>query len=121
MPEWHSKWETEGKTADEVKQLIDRKKIKYVESWGNKSRLGACITDKLDKLYKLEAEQTQKKNKNRHQTIDGPRASHSLISKTPLDINKLPMISRVNKTKQFKQGGSLIGSHRKSAVKYEEE
>ena len=65
VPEWHSKWETEGKTADEVKQLIDRKKIKYVESWGNKSRLGACITDKLDKLYKLEAEQTQKKNKMR--------------------------------------------------------
>lgn len=85
MPEWQNKWQTEGKTANEVKELMDQKKIKYVQNWGNKSRLGAFITDKFGQLYKIE-EELKKPKPKRMQTIDAPRASHGVISKTPLDV-----------------------------------
>ena len=43
MPDWYKKFRDEGKNEDEIAELIDKKREKYVEKWGNKSRVGVLL------------------------------------------------------------------------------
>lgn len=43
MPDWYAKFRAEGKSEDEIAEIIDMKKSKYVEKWGNKSRVGVLL------------------------------------------------------------------------------
>jgi hypothetical protein len=45
LPDWIESFKKEGKTDAEIDQLLQDKKAKYVDKWGNKSRVGILMSD----------------------------------------------------------------------------
>ena len=43
LPDWILKYKQEGKTDAEIDVIIKGKTSKYVDKWGNKSKVGALI------------------------------------------------------------------------------
>lgn len=45
IPEWVEKARQDGKTDDEIRDMIRGKELKYISKWGNKSKVGAIINE----------------------------------------------------------------------------
>ena len=43
MPDWVEKYRAEGLEDTEIKEMIKEKQSKYMEKWGNKSRVGILL------------------------------------------------------------------------------
>ena len=43
MPDWVEKYRAEGLEDTEIKERIKQKQNKYMEKWGNKSRVGILL------------------------------------------------------------------------------
>ena len=43
MQDWVDKYRAEGMDESEIQNLIKEKQHKYVEKWGNKSRVGILL------------------------------------------------------------------------------
>ena len=43
MPDWLEKYRAEGLEEQEITEIIRAKQQKYVEKWGNKSRVGILL------------------------------------------------------------------------------
>lgn len=55
MPEWLNKWESDGKSPEEIQKLFNEKRDKYIDKWGNKSRVGSFIAETMDRRKKSQA------------------------------------------------------------------
>ena len=89
MPDWVKKWEAEGKTPAEIEAMLKEKKHRHAEKWGNKSRIGWFITDKL-------GEPPQKKKKENTQVNDYTEAAPR-HGKSSLIMAKPQMFHRGNR------------------------
>ena len=45
IPEWIDTCKQDGKSEQEILQMLRQKEIKYISKWGNKSKVGAIIND----------------------------------------------------------------------------
>ena len=43
MPDWIEKYRSEGLEDAEIDQILKEKQHKYIEKWGNKSRVGVLL------------------------------------------------------------------------------
>jgi len=43
MPDWVEKYRAEGLGETEIDQLIKDKQLKYIQKWGNNSRVGVLL------------------------------------------------------------------------------
>lgn len=43
MPDWVEKYRAEGLEETQIDQLINEKKLKYIQKWGNNSRVGVLL------------------------------------------------------------------------------
>ena len=45
LPDWIETFKKDGKSDEEIEKLLQEKKAKYVDKWGNKSRVGILLQD----------------------------------------------------------------------------
>ena len=50
MPLWVEKLKQEGMTEEQIKEVIDGKTQKYIQKWGNKSRVGILLSNYNDEI-----------------------------------------------------------------------
>ena len=43
MPDWIEKYRAEGMEDTQIKEELKKKKDKYIEKWGNRSRVGVLL------------------------------------------------------------------------------
>ena len=103
IPEWIEKCKEEGKDLDQTKDMLRQKELKYIEKWGNKSRVGAIINN-----YNIESLNTALEARAQPQSMTCLSPMSGKISQRKSErLSSLPSIKRRNLDSVRKANQSL--------------
>ena len=92
MPDWIEKYRSEGLEDAQIDQLIDEKKHKYIQKWGNNSRVGVLLNSYNQKTQDKFLAVTPKRYERNGHSINSieqgnPSARNRMSSLPTIDRN----------------------------------
>ena len=96
MPDWYAKFRAEGKDEDEIAEIINQKKEKYVDKWGNKSRVGVLLNSYNHSHQNMQVQTPKKSNNYNGQNVNRFDLITNPNEKQKLRLSSLPNICRTS-------------------------
>lgn len=116
LPEWIVKFRQEGLTDVEINEIIKGKEFKYINKWGNSSKVGILINNynndkKMQDTLKLEARMNAPRIRTEQQS---PKAARAALSSLP--ALEMRGSAAQNRTRSINQRGSIRNTQKPSPL-----